>query len=303
VFSALPKVADSRLVVLTSAGDPAHWSHRILTEAISLGSWRVNQVNGPTPWISKEDLEEQRGLLPEWEYQRLHLNQWVEADDRLTTVDDVEAAVVLDGPQPAQKGRRYVIGLDLGLVRDSTVASVCHLETVDESTCVVLDRQETWTGSRSNPVRIEDVEGWLVRAVRSYNRATLVADPWQTQHLIQRLKRQRVRVVEYTFTTPSVGRLALTLHQLLKDRQLRLYPDEELVDELANVRLVETSPGNYKLDHDADKHDDKAISLALAAHHLIATSSKPKVDSNRLAAAMAQMSAELSKPSGGLVGY
>ena len=57
LYSSLPKVADSRLVVLTSAGDPAHWSHKILTSAISHPSWRVNQVHGPTPWVSESDLE------------------------------------------------------------------------------------------------------------------------------------------------------------------------------------------------------------------------------------------------------
>ena len=42
-------------------------------------------------------------------------------------------------------------------------------------------------------------------------------------------------------------------------------------DELANVRLRETSPGVYRMDHDPDKHDDQAIALALAlaANHLI----------------------------------
>jgi hypothetical protein len=42
-----------------------------------------------------------------------------------------------------------------------------------------------------------------------------------------------------------------------------------LLDELANVRLRESSPGVYRMEHDPDKHDDQAIALALAANHLI----------------------------------
>ena len=44
--------------------------------------------------------------------------------------------------------------------------------------------------------------------------------------------------------------------------------DRELLDELANVWLRETSPGVFRLDHDPGRHDDRAITLALAAHSL-----------------------------------
>ena len=50
-------------------------------------------------------------------------------------------------------------------------------------------------------------------------------------------------------------------------------------------------------------HRTVLMVIALAAHHLIATSSKPKIDSEKLAAAMAQISVDLYKPSGGTFDY
>jgi hypothetical protein len=44
--------------------------------------------------------------------------------------------------------------------------------------------------------------------------------------------------------------------------------DEALIDELANLRLRETSPGVLRIDHLPDKHDDRGIALALAAYRL-----------------------------------
>ena len=67
----------------------------------------------------------------------------------------------------------------------------------------------------------------------------------------------------------SVGRLATTIHLLLREHRLALPPNQELLDELANVRLEESSPGVYRMDHHPDKHDDQAIALALAASYLI----------------------------------
>jgi hypothetical protein len=74
--SAVAKVRDARLVVLTSAGDPAHWAHGVLEHAVADPLWRVQEVRGPAPWLDEERLAEQRRRLPESSYRRLFLNEW-----------------------------------------------------------------------------------------------------------------------------------------------------------------------------------------------------------------------------------
>jgi hypothetical protein len=129
MISALPKVAGSRLVVLTSAGDPAHWAHKVLMQALAAPArWRVSQVPGPCPWLDPADLDEQRRLLPDWEYARLHLNCWTASRDRLTAVEDLAACATLDGPLEPLPHHRYVIGLDVGVKHDRTAMAVCHAE-------------------------------------------------------------------------------------------------------------------------------------------------------------------------------
>jgi hypothetical protein len=66
-----------------------------------------------------------------------------------------------------------------------------------------------------------------------------------------------------------VGRLASTLHVLIREHQLAIPDDEALITELSNVRLKETAPGVIRLDHDHDKHDDRAVTLAMAATWLL----------------------------------
>ena len=264
IFSALVKDPASRLAIITSAGDPAHWSYKVLERARASKRWRVNEVGGPVPWLSTEDLAEQREMLTEAQFAQLHLNRWVEGEDRLTSVDDLRACVTLDGPLAPQQGVRYAAGVDLGLKHDRSVAAVCHLD----GSRVVLDRMQVWVGTRRKPVRIENVKAWLLEAQRVFG-AEVVLDTWQAVQLAQGLRDEGSRVHEFTFSSQSVGRLAMTLHRLLRDRALALPDDPELLEELANVRLRETSPGVLRMDHDPDKHDDRAIALALAAHHLL----------------------------------
>lgn len=263
ISSALPKTG-GRLVVAGTAGDPAHWAARVREHALTDPLWRVSETHGPPPWTDKALIEEQRRRLPESSFQRLFENRWVAGEDRLVAEEDLAACVVLDGPQEPEPGRRYVIGLDLGLRRDATVACVCSMR----DGIVRLDRIGVWRGSRLKPVSLGEVEEWLHRASDEYG-AEVVFDWWQAAQLTERLRRGGVRMLEYPFSAQSVGKLASVLFQLLRERSIQLPDDEALLDELRNVRLRETSPGVIRMDHDAGGHDDQAIALALACHRLV----------------------------------
>ena len=269
IVSAMPKTG-GRLVCLTSAGDPGHWSFRHLQAAKESPAWRVSEVPGPLPWRSEEDLAEQRRLLPESSFARLHLNQWTAAEDRLTTIDDVRACVGHSGVIPPDPRWRYQLALDVGLVNDRTVCAVGHLEPVDDgSRVVVVDRIDVWQGRKGAPVDLVQIEEHMAAMSATYRDAPAIVDPYQAVHLAQGLRRRGVRVTEFTFSAGSTGRLGLLLYRLLRDHLLDLPEDEELVDELANVHLRETSPGSYRLDHEAGKHDDRAVTLALLSHALL----------------------------------
>ena len=274
--SALAKVPGARLVVLTSAGDPAHWSYKVLEHARVDPLWRVHEVPGPAPWADRDRLAEQRRRLPASSYARLFDNVWSSAEDRLANLDDLRACVTLDGPLLPQQSCRYVIGVDLGLKRDRSVAAVAHSEPVRASAGgavtgarIVLDRMEVWAGTVASPVQLGAVEEWCAQAAAMYRPVEVVLDPWQAVGLAQRLRGRGITTSEFVFSAQSVGRLAGTLHLAIRNRTLALPDDEELLDELANVRLRETSPGVPRMDHDAGRHDDRAIALALAATRLL----------------------------------
>lgn len=263
-FSSVPKWPGAQLVVLGHAGDPAHWSFRLRERARTSSAWRFTHVPGPCPWLSPADLEEQRAVLLPSEFARRHENRWVAGEDRLTSREDVAACMGGHDVLEPQRGTRYVAGLDIGLTNDRTCLTVGHKEADGR---VVIDRQDVWAGSRSRPVSLGQVEAFMLQVHRDY-RPQVILDPYQAVHLGQNLRRAGVTVHEYPFSSQSVGRLAVTVFRMLRDRLLVLPADEALADELVNARLRETAPGVFRIDHDPDKHDDRVISLALVAHRL-----------------------------------
>lgn len=114
-------------------------------------------------------------------------------------------------------------------------------------------------------MQLADVERLALEASKSYGHARIRLDPWQGIGLALRLRDRGVSVEEWSFTAQSVGRLGANLHVLLRDHRLALPDDQELLDELMTVRVRESAPGVYRLDHDSGQHDDRAVSLGLAA--------------------------------------
>lgn len=269
VVSAIPKWKGMRLVVIGHAGDPAHWSYRQLEGARGSKAWNVHEIPGPLEWVDPADLEEQARLLLPSEYARRHLNVWTSSEDRLADVDTIRACVAHKGPLAPREDVRYVIGLDLGVKNDATVLAVCHGEGRGEGRRVVVDRLDAFVPSKGKHVDLAVVEEAVRTAARQYRHSHVVMDPWQGLLLARNLRSSGVTVTEFTFSQQSVGHIALTMFNLLRDRRIALPDDEALLDELAHVRLRQTSPGVFRMDHSADQHDDRAIAVALAAHALV----------------------------------
>jgi hypothetical protein len=169
---------------------------------------------------------------------------------------------------PARLGLTYLVSLDVGIVNDRTVLAVMHAEDTPGGRGVVLDRICRWQGTRGAPVDLGEVRDTLVALAREF-RAAVVVDPHQAVLIAQEARGAGVRVTEFAFTSASVGRLALSLHQAIRNHRIALPDDGVLLDELVSVRLRKNTLGVYRLDHDAGQHDDQAIALALAAHHLL----------------------------------
>lgn len=270
VTSGLDKVPGARLVVLTTAGDPAGWFARVYRHALGSPVWRVSEVPGPLPWRSEAFLADQRALLPDSVFARLHLNAWSASEDRLVSHEDLRRAVRLDGPLGYVPGHRYVLGLDIGVTNDRCVLAVCHAESErDGRRRVVLDLIRRWSGSRRRPVDLSEVEETVAAVSSAFGRsgrARVRMDPWQGIGMAQRLRVRGVPVEEWSFTAQRYANMAQTLLVLLRDGLLWLPDDDALLDELATVRLKETgSTGLLRVDHDSGQHDDQVVALSMAA--------------------------------------
>jgi hypothetical protein len=272
--SAAPKVTGCRLIILSSAGEPSHWSREVFDKCTIDPMWRIHEAPGPVPWLDDDELASLQWQLRPSEYERLVLNIWSEDEDRAVSEEDWEYAAQEYKSLRPRQGVRYIICVDIGILNDASVMTIMHKEPIDIAhplgpQRVVVDHIERWKGSKKKPIQVSKVEDWLVEQAPLWNRAPVYADPTQFRGSIQNLNLRGVRAKEWNFTTTSVGHVASALVQTFRNRQIHVPNLPVLKDELLKVRLRETTPGVTRLDHDRFGHDDQAVTIGMGCRILI----------------------------------
>lgn len=285
IRSTVQKVPGCRLIIISSSGEPSHWSYPIYLNALKSKSWRVSEMPGPVPWQKLEDIEALRHDLLPSEFDRLVLNKWSESEDRAISPEDYLRAAqdcFPKGLAPAGikgGGRRYrnpvsginyLITADLGIKNDATAIAVAHVEPIDPLKPIlkrlVIDHIDRWAGSKKSHVQVAKVKDRLIELSKEYNSAYVHADPSQFVGTIQELNMSGVNTKEWQFNSSSVGQLATSLVKAFHNGQIYIPDYPELREELISVKLRESTPGVTRLFHDSDKHDDQAVVIGMAAH-------------------------------------
>ncbi len=256
--SAMAKMSGSRMLLVTSAGDPRSLAYEVLVHARKSDMWRCSEWSGPSPWADPARLAEQRARLPQPVYQALFENIWVEAEGAFLDAAAIRRAFTLPGPSAPVDGRRYIGALDLGLVNDRTVLAVGHREGSD----VHLDAMQVWRGTKASPVSLGEVRDAILAAHRRYELRAVHYDRWQAHRLTEELAESGVRTVPFEFSSASKQRYSGALLQSLNEGTLRLFEPGGLESELAGLTIRTTGSG-WTFDHSRRGHDDMSVALAL----------------------------------------
>lgn len=261
LYTAAVKRPNWRGIVITTAGFDKRticWEVRELAQARD-EFYFFAAPGRIASWITDEEIDRQRETLPAHIFQRLHENQWVEGSGSFIGRDALKRCFDDRFQREAYgwRGQEYVLAVDLGLTKDRTALAIMH----NEDNFVVLDDLQVWEGHHGAPVKIAEVEDAIESAAQRFRLARVVCDPWQMQRTIQRFGGL---VEEFRFSAQSVARLSANLLHLITSGRLRLFPDDDLFEELVALQAEQTSYG-WRIDHARNEHDDRAMALGMAA--------------------------------------
>jgi len=215
-------------------------------------------------WITEEYLEQQRMRLPAGVYQRLHENKWVQGENAFITRAEVEVCkdYTLKPQLNGKDNVKYYLAVDLGLVRDRTVLTICHKDKNDN--LIYLDYVKTYQGNKNNPVLISDIESDIIWANNNFNIRKNIFDIWQMKSSAQRLQKNGIRVEEFTFTSSTIQKLSQNLYYIFHNGLIRIFPYKLLEEELLSLNAEEKSYG-WRIDHKSGGFSDHVISLGMSS--------------------------------------
>ncbi|MFZ2226484.1 MAG: terminase large subunit [Candidatus Moraniibacteriota bacterium] len=222
-----------------------HWSH-------------IPEVS----WISPEFIEERRRELPPAVFQRFWENKWSAGANSFFTREDVMQCrdEFMKPKFQGEEGVQYFYGCDLGLVKDKTASVILHQ---DKTTGMIyVDSIKTWQGTKTDPVKIADIEEDMLLASQNFPRLKIIVDPWNLKGTIERLKRH-CRIEEFTFTGSNVEKLSRNLYYFIHNGLIKFFPHKELEKELLSLNLEQKSYG-YRFDHPSSQFSDHAMALSMA---------------------------------------
>lgn len=219
------------------------------------------------PWQTEQYYAEQQRSLRPATFARLHRNEWVTADSLFITPDLWDGNVDCDARPwlPAMAGESRLpiwVGVDVGPKHDYT-AIVAVTRTADGR--VLLVRHWLWKPSAAMPLNLEaTVEQALWECAEGYAVQAIYVDPFQMHRSITTLQEAGLPVQEFPQTPLNLTRMGQVLLDLLRGRNLSLYPDAELRAQALSTVAVESPRGFRLAKVTAGKKIDAIVALSMA---------------------------------------
>jgi phage terminase large subunit-like protein len=131
---------------------------------------------------------------------------------------------------------------------------------------VVVAGHRIWTPSSTHPLDLEAVEAHLLDLATQYDVRAIACDPYHMHGSMQRLRERGLLVEEFPQTEDRLTRIGQTLHDLIRERRLVVYPSEALRQHILAASARDTERGFRIVKTTASRKIDATIALAMAAH-------------------------------------
>jgi hypothetical protein len=156
------------------------------------------------------------------------------------------------------------VGVDASVKRDSTAIVACTW--CDELKKARLVMHRIFQPSAAQPLDFEaTVEATLTDLQKRFQVREVRYDPYQMQAVSQRLLRSGVPMVEFNQTSANLTEASTNLYELIKGRNIIVYPDADVRLAIQRSIAVET-PRGWRIAKEKTSHKiDVVVALGMAA--------------------------------------
>jgi hypothetical protein len=216
-------------------------------------------------WQTPEWLEQMRSQLRPAQYLRMIENRFVSTDSTFVDMQWFDECVDA-GARPLFSNRTLPtwIGVDASTRRDSTAIVCCTWDRAANKVRLIWHR--VFYPSAADPHDFEKtIESTLADLMMRFRVQEVRFDPYQMQAVAQRLTARKLPMVEFAQSVPNLTEASTNLYELIKGRNLVVYPDAELRLAVQRAIAIETTRGWRIAKEKASHKIDVIVALAQAA--------------------------------------
>jgi phage terminase large subunit-like protein len=217
---------------------------------------------------------DQSATLRPGTYERLHLNKRATGSEAFIPMNDWDECVNLDH-RPILSTYEFTLqlGVDASIKHDS--AAVVGVMYDQELRKVVLVRHRIWQPTAADPLDIDGTIGAFIRELNSgYNLGEVRYDPYQLHDLSGRLRSDGINMVEYPQSVPNLTSMGTNLYELIKAKNIVLYPDQLMRQAASHAIALQTSRGWRIAKEKTSFKIDPVVALAMASLAAVETGTK-----------------------------
>jgi phage terminase large subunit-like protein len=230
------------------------------------------------PWQDAAWLAQMRRMLRPIQFARMIENRFIEVETSFIDMawwDQCTDSRI--GQMVADRAVPIWVGVDASVTRDSTALAAVTWSKERQQVRLVAHRI-----FRPNPDRRIDFANDIEQTLRDWHRRFALRevwyDPFQMAASSQRLLREGIPMKEYPQTVSNLTAMGENLFQLIKGRNLLVYPDEEIRTAVSRAAAVE-GPRGWKIAKDKQSHEiDIVIAMGMAALACVKGQGKPGFD-------------------------
>lgn len=217
------------------------------------------------PWQTPEWLEQMRGNLRPNAYLRMIENRWVSTEDGFVDLEWWDACVDPSArPIIADPSLDVFVGIDASTKRDQTAIVVASWD--EPSKRVRLVQHRIFQPSPDRPLDFEGTIERTMLALRVCFRIREVRfDPYQMIASAQRLANAGLPMKEFAQSPGNLTEASSNLYELIRGRNLIVYPDPELRLAVSRAVAIEGARGWRIAKEKAAHKIDVVVALAQAA--------------------------------------
>jgi phage terminase large subunit-like protein len=217
------------------------------------------------PWQTEAWLADMRRSLRPNAYLRVIENRFVTTESTFIDMAWWDMCVDLQAtPIITERIVPVWIGVDASVKRDST--AIVTVTWDEKAKKVRLIAHRLFQPSPDEPLDFEvAIERTLLDLNQRFDVRKVWFDPYQMQTSAQRLQREGIEIEEFPQSVPNLTEASQNLYDLIKGRNLAVYPDADVRLAISRAVAVESARG-WRIAKDKQSHKiDVVVALAMAA--------------------------------------